>query len=114
MDTQTKRKKWHDYYIKNQTKIRLKYQNLRLQWKLTVIKAYGGVCTCCGEDKIDFLTLEHTNHDGQKHRKTKAWGSYYKDIINRNFPKEYTILCMNCNWATRIGQICPHKTKWNQ
>lgn len=103
-------RKWsRDYYYKHQAKIRLQRNERRLGWKLAVIHAYGGKCVCCGEAQLNFLTIEHINHDGQKHRQEMSWGGYYKDIINRNFPKDYTILCMNCNWATRLGQICPHK-----
>lgn len=90
----------------------------RLRWKLTVLLAYGGRCKCCGEDELAFLTLEHKNHDAKEHKKhdakehkkrTGGWNKHYRDIIRRNFPKEYTILCMNCNWVERNGGICPHK-----
>ncbi len=35
-----------------------------------IYKAYGGyVCTCCGETRELFLTLDHINNDGAEHRK---------------------------------------------
>lgn len=75
-----------------------------------VIEGYGAFCRCCGEDHIGFLTIEHINHDGKAHLK-KCGGAYpmYLDIIKRNYPDEYTVLCMNCNWATRYGKPCPHE-----
>jgi hypothetical protein len=91
----------------------LEYQKqLRRRHKMTLIKGYGGKCTCCGETILEFLTLEHKNKDGKIHRKTKGClGSMgtYRDIIRRGFPNECTILCMNCNYAERYGHKCPHK-----
>lgn len=82
------------------------YRRLREEF----LAEYGGACTCCGERRREFLTLEHVRHDGSAHRK-KFWA--YKllmDIKKRGWPKdEYTILCMNCNWAERNGNPCPHR-----
>ena len=83
--------------------------------KLQLISGYGGKCVCCGESNPVFLTLEHKNHDGQEHRKSLGGSKHsggmkiYKDVINRGFPSEYTILCMNCNFAEKDGRLCPHK-----
>jgi len=39
--------------------------------KLEGIAHYGGKCSCCGEDQIEFLTLEHLNgRDKNKKRRT--------------------------------------------
>jgi hypothetical protein len=32
---------------------------------------YGKACACCGEDRVKFLTIDHTNGGGNKHRKEK-------------------------------------------
>lgn len=77
--------------------------------KLTLINGYGGKCTCCGEHRFDFLTLEHVNRDGKEHREEFSGYAIYRQVIKENFPPRYTILCMNCNFATRFGKICPHK-----
>lgn len=79
--------------------------------KSIVIQNYGSKCSCknCPEIKVEFLTIDHINNDGFKHRK-KIRGIYsrYLDIIKRKFPKEYQLLCHNCNWAkTALGE-CPH------
>lgn len=74
-----------------------------------VIMGYGGFCTCCGENELEFLTIEHLLGDGSKER--KALGNYgvYKRLRSLGFPKDnYTVLCMNCNWVQRYGKTCPH------
>lgn len=77
------------------------------------LAAYGGRCTCCGEWRKPFLTLEHIFHDGAEHLKrlrTKAPVSMLIDLKRQGWPKDrYTILCWNCNCATRYGAVCPHK-----
>ena len=77
-----------------------------------MIAAYGGACTCCGEARQRFLTLEHVNHDGAEHRKAKGHAALLLDLKALGWPKDrFTILCMNCNWAERNGEPCPHKTE---
>ena len=81
--------------------------------KKEMIEAYGGICICCGETIADFLTLDHINSDGFKHRKLFS-GSYgtYRDLKTRGWPKEgYRLLCMNCNWVRRYKKPCPHEIK---
>lgn len=76
-------------------------------------QAYGGyICACCGETEPKFLTLDHINNDGGKFRKaTKPSGSRLYDwIIKNGFPKEFQVMCWNCNSGrARNGGICPHK-----
>lgn len=76
-----------------------------------MFEAYGSKCNCCGETHKEFLTLEHLNGTGAEHRKKVGggWGAVM-DLRKRGWPKEgYTVLCMNCNFATRFNAICPHK-----
>lgn len=76
-----------------------------------LIEAYGGKCACpkCPETNTAFLTLEHVNGDGRKHRAER--GSHtYADLRRRGYPKDgYTLLCWNCNAMTRYGRTCPHE-----
>ena len=87
----------------------------RKEWKLEVIKKYGGKCDCCGIKDIEFLTIDHIKGNGKAERKklNSTYAIYrklHKNPINKN---EYRILCMNCNFATRLGNICPHKKRIN-
>ena len=73
------------------------------------MNAYGGKCVCCGETIIEFLTIDHINGGGTKHRKEVVGGRLYDWLIKNNFPEGYQILCMNCNMAEGIFGGCPHK-----
>lgn len=80
--------------------------------------AYGGYrCACCGETEPAFLTIDHMNNDGAKHRREvvglgRGGGKkIYTWLIANRFPTGYQILCMNCNWGkARNGGICPHRS----
>src|SRR3990167_2907538 len=82
-----------------------------------VIKHYGGnppKCNCCGEKEIKFLTIDHINNDGAKHRKeinaNNISGGLSGWIIRNNYPEDFQVLCMNCNWGKYINLgKCPHK-----
>jgi hypothetical protein len=75
-----------------------------------LIAAYGGKCACprCPEANQAFLTLEHVGGGGRAHR--KAVGSHsYADLRRRGYPQEgFTLLCWNCNAASRLTGVCPH------
>lgn len=80
--------------------------------KQTVITHYGGICECCGERNIKFLTLDHIDGGGsQKRLQRRLFGSgFYRIIIKEGFPSGLRILCYNCNCGrnTNAG-ICPHQ-----
>ena len=71
-----------------------------------VIKAYGGKCSCCGNSDPRFLTLDHKNNDGNKHRKNVT--DTYRWAIANNFPDTLQLLCYNCNMGKSIYGVCPH------
>ena len=73
--------------------------------------AYGDSCTCCGEREKKFLTIDHIARNGKEHRKALGGsGAVFLIALKRlGWPKEgLQILCMNCNFATRFGDPCPH------
>lgn len=79
--------------------------------KAEFISAYGGVCICCGESSPEFLTVEHRLGNGRQHRKKigNNGHSMWIYLKRHGWPKdEYTLLCWNCNMATRYGHPCPH------
>lgn len=70
------------------------------------------ICNCCGESIYEFLTIDHINNDGAEHRRKIGLGSrIYLWIIKNNFPKEFQILCYNCNCARfrTKDKKCPHE-----
>jgi hypothetical protein len=103
-----KTKRWRERHYEKHLGM-CKSQRQRLKRKL--VDGYGGKCTCCGESEIVFLSIEHVNRDGAEHRKKMKGSStsIYREAIRQGFPSKYTILCMNCNYAKRFGNVCPHQ-----
>ena len=82
----------------------------KVKLRTEMIDAYGGRCECCEETEYFFLTLEHKNGGGTAHRKQFGVLGVLVDLKRRGWPKdEYTVLCYNCNMATKDGRICPHQ-----
>jgi len=89
--------------------------------KEIVVKAYGGKCSCCGESKIEFMSIDHPNGDGHEHRrrgkdnarnnqeKTGAGIHIYRWLKRNNFPSGYRLLCFNCNCSRGFFGYCPHE-----
>lgn len=99
----------------NRDKSNMAVKASKLREKIDVLENYGGaICACCGEDTIDFLTLDHINGAGHAHRKefTKGHPSRFYVMLKRaGYPDEgLRVLCMNCNWGRRHNQgMCPHE-----
>lgn len=83
----------------------------RQKQKAEVFAAYGGKCTCCDEDNLIFLSIDHKNNDGAEHRKVITPGSQFYGWLKRNkYPSAFQILCHNCNHGKYLnGGVCPHK-----
>lgn len=97
------RKSWRD-----------RSRQVRAVLRKEFIVAYGGKCTCCDETEEAFLTMEHINGGGTKHRKAVGHDSIkiVREIKRQGWPKDkYTLLCMNCNHARAIRGICPHQIR---
>lgn len=79
--------------------------------KAAIVAGYGGKCVCCNETEPKFLTLDHKF--GRKYEfpslKDKTGRTLYKFLIENNFPAlNYQLLCMNCNFAKGLYEVCPH------
>lgn len=86
-------------------------------WKIKAFNKLGKVCDCCEEYRKEFLTVDHIHGGGKKHRNSIGNGMwYYKWICEqKNIHTMLRLLCMNCNWATRMKAICPHvKEGWEK
>lgn len=79
--------------------------------KRLVFAHYGSKCSCCGE-REEFLTLDHINGDGGKHRKKLGMTGgfkFYPWVVKSGFPDYLQSLCWNCNLAKHLYKSCPHK-----
>ena len=100
-------KKRKDYHNKQRKEF---FINLKKE----VFKQYGGKCVFCGQDKFEYLSIEHINNDGKKHReelkKLEGNINIYRWLKKNNFPKDrFQILCFNCNMAKQFYDINPIK-----
>lgn len=87
----------------------------RLKVRRTILSAYGGKCSCCGEEREEFLALDHVNGGGSKQRKNgfSTSGSIYRYAIRMGFPPTFRLLCHNCNSALGWYGYCPHEKERN-
>jgi hypothetical protein len=91
--------------VSRSNKIRYeKYKNL-------VFDHYGHKCSCpeCGEAHFEFLTIDHIDGGGRKHRKDLKIGNLYRWLVKNNFPLGFRTLCMNCNFSIGLYGYCPHQ-----
>lgn len=113
-------KKWHiKDRLDNPGLAASKQRNYRRDIKKEIFNHYGNICACCGETELVFLSIDHINEDGVKHRMTiagdkrnGAGSRTYLWLKKNNYPKGFQLLCMNCNWAKSRGG-CPHQNTSN-
>jgi hypothetical protein len=78
-----------------------------------VLGAYGGpvpACNCCGETTEEFLSFDHVEGGGAKHREETGRGFAFLRWLRKNgYPPVVQILCHNCNLAKGFYGYCPHK-----
>ena len=79
--------------------------------KLMIFAHYGAKCECCGITDVDVLSLDHTNGQGNDHRRNlKTHGSgFYLWVVKNKFPEILRVLCLNCNKARGSYGKCPHE-----
>lgn len=86
-----------------------KYREYRKRRRRRVIEHYGGKCVCCGESCLAFLTIDHPEGGGRKHRSHRR---IYDALLKEGLPAGYRVMCWNCNCARQFnGGRCPHKDK---
>lgn len=108
-------KQYFSLYMQNYRKINPEYvQRGQVKYwslKSKVFNGYGNCCKCCGETEKDFLEIDHVNNDGKNDPYRKNLAKLMQFIINNNFPKNYQLLCSNCNQSKRKHGQCMHKIK---
>lgn len=82
----------------------------RSTFRTQVLEAYGSTCACCGETTEAFLQVDHVDNDGAQHRKMVPAVALYAWLCKADFPKNFQLLCANCNIAKHQRGCCPHQT----
>lgn len=98
----------------HQRRMRERMKKQSAEYRSLVFDHYGRKCECCGETIIEFLTIDHVDGGGTKHRKTlggKSGTWFYRWLVKQGFPKGYRTLCYNCNCGRhhRGDGVCPHE-----
>ena len=96
------------YYAEHQNERLLRSKDEWLALRSDVIKGYGGLCRCCGETELVFLSIDHINDDGAIDRKERTATRLYRQLSKEGYPDGFQVLCRNCNWAKFRGG-CPHQ-----
>lgn len=87
------------------------HRDLRRRYSAEAFAAYGGKCTCCGEERLEFLTFDHPDGGGRKHREAIGVGggsNFARWLAREGYPEGYRLLCYNCNMALGYWKYCPH------
>ncbi len=90
---------------KHAIRLRIAY----LKCKNSVLDHYGRECVCCGENIFEFMTVDHMNGSGLKHRTAIKRRSMWSWLCANNYPNDFRILCWNCNSAIGSYGKCPHQ-----
>ena len=106
--------KLHPQRIKD----RAKEYHQNLKFSVMAIYSEGQPkCACCGTTWIEFLSIDHINNDGAKHRR-ELYGNrircgydFYKWLKDNDFPEGFRVLCMSCNHSYGHFGYCPHNFK---
>lgn len=104
-------REWYESRLQGKAEHREHLRKYHLELKIAALNAYGGCrCTCCGEEHIEFLTIDHSNGDGAKHRREQGTSStLYSWLKKHGYPPGFGVLCMNCNCARGLFGVCPHQ-----
>lgn len=100
-----------EYYRKNRSRELAQAKQRNQALKDAAYRAYGGYrCVCCDETQPAFLSLDHLNNDGCRHRKSIGRGAnIYTWLRDNGYPQGFQVLCHNCNHGKHInGGVCPH------
>lgn len=81
--------------------------------RLEVLSHYSDgtmACDCCGDDHVEFLSLDHIDGGGNQHRKELGSNQeVYRQLRQVGYPPGYRVLCHNCNSAIGFYGYCPHE-----
>lgn len=102
-------------HSKNNPQIAKRAHEKRIKRLRSEAIQFFGPCECCGEDRWEFLSIDHINGHGNEQRKRgrhKDGWELLNDFHCMGWPEEikksYRLLCMNCNFAIGHHGYCPH------
>lgn len=91
----------------NLDKHRAAQKKYRLAQRDLALQAFGNKCVCCNESYKPFLSFDHIHHGrGNPVKRLKITSAQYYKWLAETKPKEYQILCHNCNQAKGYYGVC--------
>jgi hypothetical protein len=98
----------------NADKIEFNRLKRAYSYKLEIMSHYSNgtpTCSCCGENHIEFLSIDHIDGGGNRQRKDLGISGnvFYEYLKKQGYPTGYRVLCHNCNQARGNFGGCPHK-----
>lgn len=104
------------FYRRNREKVLAWCKKYNQRIRLETLQHYSGdipKCNCCNETHLEFLSIDHINGGGSAHRRSmnkdgKKGGNIYLWLKNNKYPKDFQVLCHNCNQAKGFYGQCPH------
>lgn len=101
-------RRWKRVTIKLESRRRVKAAS-----KQAVFAMYGGCCSCCGDDHIEFMTIDHIDGNGKVERAVVnpkgVAGEFYRRLAQEPARDDLRILCYNCHMAKDFYGRCPHE-----
>jgi hypothetical protein len=104
-------RKWRSKNIIRARELAKQYHERR---RMKILIHYGGnppKCVCCGENRYEFLSIDHIKGGGLEHLRNVGQGRAGLSgwIVKNKYPEGFQILCHNCNFAKGHYGKCPHK-----
>ena len=101
-----------DFRSKNVEELKGYRRKVNSELKVGAFTAYGGRCSCCGESEPAFLTIDHVDGNGNKHRHEvgrRGGSDFYRWLKQKHYPGGFQVMCFNCNFAKHLLGRCPHQ-----
>lgn len=113
-DKQKQKESHRHWHLVNRERVLKKQKEYRNYHKILVFAKYSNndiKCACCGERQLEFLSIDHVNGGGTKHRKKIGNKNIYLWIVQNSYPDGFRVLCHNCNQAFGFFGYCPHQKR---
>lgn len=101
-----------DWRKGNEDKVNANARRSRLKCRIACLEHYSNgkmCCACCGENRIEFLGIDHIKGGGNRERKEMGHGNIYQRLKVRGYPEGHRVLCHNCNMSLGFYGYCPHQ-----
>lgn len=90
------------YRSENPEKYAAQSRKAKAKERESLFEMYGHCCVICGFTDKRALTLDHKLNNGNDERRRLGERGVYMRARKEYLPKEYQIICMNCQFIKRV------------